>query len=371
MKKTVFLTWVVVLLLAAVCQPAHAEESPTDSLADFYNALPPEVYPLLDGRLESEQSAGELIGMEALLDYALDAAKEGFSLQKGSLFKILGVTLLSVLAGLFCRGMQSESSALLCERAVGLVSTLAFFGVLSDSLFAVTAWCADLSTFCRGLAPVLTGLLLFGGNAGGATASGVAMSAFLLVSEEIASGFLFGLISVLFALVLVGCFGKRDLTEGIFSFVRTVYLTVISLIGTLLCASLGFQSMLSSSADTLAARTAKFALGNLVPVVGGTVSATLGTAAASLAVLRGTVGIGAVVTVLLLTLPHLFSLWYLRMCFSLCGSLAGMLGCPEVCRQQKNFRGLFDLLMATVAILSVLLLFIVTVFAKSAVAFAV
>ncbi len=370
MKKILFALAVFCALLAFVCNPVSAEEKPEDALTDLYGILPPDAYAVLDGKLTDEGTAGELVGVESLLSYVVSAARDGITAVGGRFLRIFGVTLLSVLCSLFCRGMNSEKTAELCERAVGLFGALAFFGIFYGSLSEAIRWCEDLSSFSRGIAPILGGLLLFGGNTGTAAAGATAFSAFLFVAEEIASGFLMQLIAVLFALTLVGCFGKRNLTEGLFSFVRTVYLTVLSLLCTLLGASLGLQSTLASSADTLAAKTAKFALGNLVPVVGGTVSATLGTAAASVSVIKSTVGIGAVVTLLILTLPQLISLWYLRMCFSLCGSLAGVLSCPEIARQMKEFRALFDLLMATVAILSILFLFLVTLLSKSAVAFA-
>ncbi len=370
MKKLLFAIALFCALLALVCNPVSAADTPEESIGELYEILPPDAYAVLDGKLTGDGTAGELVGVESLLSYLVTAAKEGFAATGGQLLRIVGVTLLSVLCSLFCRGMSGERMAELCERAVGLFSALAFFGIFYGSLSGAIGWCADLSSFSRGIAPILGGLLLFGGNTGTAAAGATAFSAFLFVAEELASGFLMQLIAVLFALTLVGCFGKRNLTEGLFSFVRSVYLTLLSLLCTLLGASLGLQGMLASSADTLAAKTAKFALGNLVPVVGGTVSATLGTAAASVSVIKSTVGIGAVVTVLLLTLPQLISLWYLRMCFSLCGSLSGMLGCAEITRQMKEFRALFDLLMATVAILSILFLFLVTLLSKSAVAFA-
>ena len=110
----------------------------------------------------------------------------------------------------------------------------------------------------------------------------------------------------------------------------------------------------------------RFATAQLVPIVGGTVSGALGTAAASVTLLRGVAGAGVAAAVLLPLLPVAAELILSRILLGLLASVAALVGAPAPARLFRSFRALFDLCLAAVAFAGLLFLFIAATLARTA-----
>ena len=128
----------------------------------------------------------------------------------------------------------------------------------------------------------------------------------------------------------------------------------------LLTASLGMQSSLSSAQDSLAFRGVRYAVGNFIPFVGGTVSASLQTVAASVSLLKKSLGVGCVLAVLFLLLPLFIELFLVRTLLSLASGAAEMTGASRVAKLFSEIRTVYDMLIALTLLPSILLIFIVT-----------
>ena len=93
------------------------------------------------------------------------------------------------------------------------------------------------------------------------------------------------------------------------------------------------SGFISSSSDTLTAKTARFLVGSLIPVVGPAMSESLSAITGAVSLLKGTVGVFGAVAGLGIIAPVLVSLalWRIALCLSLCsceifslGSAAGL-----------------------------------------------
>ena len=137
---------------------------------------------------------------------------------------------------------------------------------------------------------------------------------------------------------------------------------------TLFSGSLALQTTLSASADSVAMRTAKYALGQMIPAVGSTVSGTLSTVAVSLELVKNTVGAGGLGVILTLLLPPLVELYLLSAALSLTKAFCGLLGFSEGEKLFSDFKSIFDLSMGVLAISAVMLMLSLGIFMKTAVA---
>ena len=146
---------------------------------------------------------------------------------------------------------------------------------------------------------------------------------------------------------------------------RRTYMLLLGFLSALLLFSLTAQTTLAASADSLAKRTASYAIGSFMPVVGGTVSAALGTAMGAVSAIAGTIGTGGAIALLMLLLPLLCELLLLRTVFSLAAGACGMLGTQKGASLFAEMRGLLDLLFAGVAIPSLVFLLIAAVFMRT------
>ena len=113
------------------------------------------------------------------------------------------------------------------------------------------------------------------------------------------------------------------------------------------------QSVLAARADTLGMKGLKYAVGNMIPVVGGAVAGTLGSVAAGVSLLRGVCGVSGIILVALLLLPTLVQLLLFRATLQLASAVSTLLGCDGETRLLKDMASLHGYLAAAVAICSV------------------
>jgi stage III sporulation protein AE len=157
--------------------------------------------------------------------------------------------------------------------------------------------------------------------------------------------------------LLVSALGQVH-TEGVTRTLRSLYITVLGIFSLLISASLALGTSLGSARDSLTLRSLRFAVGQMLPVVGGTVSGSLGAAMASLSLIRGTAGIGMAVAVLLPLLPIVAELFLVRASLSLLASFGEMLGVATPARLFRSYRALLDLVLAAVAMAGLLFIFL-------------
>ena len=138
----------------------------------------------------------------------------------------------------------------------------------------------------------------------------------------------------------------------------------------LLLAMLSAQTILGASQDTLAMRSAKFAAGSMIPVVGGSVAELLRSVSASVGYMRSSVGICGVLLLVLLMLPTLIELLLARTTWQICSFFAEILGCDGEKRLLDEFASINGYLIAAVAICSSVLLLTFTLFTHCATALA-
>ena len=118
----------------------------------------------------------------------------------------------------------------------------------------------------------------------------------------------------------------------------------------------------------MATQSVRFALGNMIPVIGGQLGGTLRTLSASLGLLKNTVGALSVAALLLLLLPPLVSLLLHRFFLSLSASFSKMLGAGRAEKVFLAFRGMYDLAVATLALTLVTFLLLLALLVRCGVA---
>ena len=348
-----FLISLLVLPLAAeetAGEPSGAETG--EFLSALRDILPDAARPNLPEDPTDPEALREAVGFRHLLSMVFTAFENGFSTGKQGLLRLLGITLLFSAAAAMGKG---RTTALFVEAG----ATLSLFSVLSGCGERVTAFFSDLSAFSSLLSPLYTVTLASGGAVTGAAAAAGAFTGFVTVLDVLATGLLGPLLQVLFALTLLSAFGNGGAVGELSARVSGAYVFILSLLGVLLSAALAFEGSLAASVDSMAVRTVKFAVGNALPLVGGTVSSLLGSLQASLSLIKSAMGATSLIVLLSLFLPVLCELLLWRMALSLCDGVAGLLGAPALGGVLGRFRRLYDLMLAGTAIVS--LLFLLTV----------
>ena len=361
------------LSVAATDADITAEsEAIADELKDFRDAIPPEVAELLpEGFFSGDLTAVADATKEAsALSTVLSVVGRLSGLAIGEnlsmLASICGVLVLSAIFRAFAASSGSVGKALSFCTALSL--TVLLFSLQKERFSDITRFFSVMQNLGTAMLPLMGTLYAMGGNVGAAVANSGVLSAFLSLLETVCASTVLPVAGVALALALIDALSTGLPLRPLAGLIKRTYTLVFSFLMLLLCGVLGLQSTLAKAGDTLALRTARFAAGSFLPVVGGSVSETLRTVAGSVQYLRGVVGTGAIVVVFLAFLPTFLSVALGRIAFLLGGTVAKLLGCEGEEKILAELGSVYGYFLAVIASLFVMMIFSLTLFARCAVA---
>ncbi len=381
MSKRAKLLWIftlaaVLLLSCGVITSAYAEDGEGSALpeeyGDFLGALPDDVADKLptevfDGNRESlKDAAEELVSVKFLLSALLGAFSGGLTSLLPTLAILLGVVVLASLCHIFASGFGGLSASVsfaarlcsYCAIATVAVTSLSSLGEYFDALFGMVAAFVPLSGV----------LYAMGGNLTGAASGSAALSATLAVCQFFFSKTVIPVFCACLSLSLLSVFEGTGASaaRSVSTAVKKWYTTALAFIMMILTAAIAGQGILSSKADNAAMRGAKFAASSFIPISGGTVSSTLGTLAASVELMRGSVGVLGIVIILLMLISVIVRLAAMRGVLALASFTAGMLGCAGEQRLLDEIGSLYGYLEGIAAISAATFIIAMAVFAATA-----
>lgn len=345
---------VVLALLWLFVLPAAAEDALPDlrePLDEFYAAIPDELRSslpdgLLADGLPDAETVREAGSLDALLGHVREALAEALPEAGQLLGRICFCTLFAALFNAVCTafdGGRAGEIAQLCGR-------LCTAGLLLEAqlgqLEAVRACLRQLQVILNAMLPVLAAVLAAGGNAATATAGCGSLLLFLNLGENLCTSLFLPLVAASGGLAAVAWLPDGDRLRGLSACLKRVTTWAIGLFGAIFSAVLAFQTTLAAGADSVAARTVKFAVGSAVPVIGGVVGDTVRTVAGSLGYLKDTVGLLGILLLVLLVLPPLLRLLVHRVVLILGEAVAELLGCAGERKLLGEFAGASGTLLA-------------------------
>ena len=357
----------LVLLLLVILTPyAYAAEDPvSDSFREewdiFVESVPEEIRPLAEDAFRSANT-GEVMKESLSVSYFLDkTVQELKDAWPSSVGVLLSLTGLLIFSALFHRVYASVSSVAM-KSAGELCSTLCLVLCITPLIQSASRVSEEflgmLATCSGGISPVICALFVSSGNI---TTASVTNASLMLVYTLFQNGirvFLWPIVQLLYVLGIVGNLGGSLRLDGISRFIRQLFTWLLSLAMLFLSALIGVQSTMAVSADSFSMKTAKFALGNFIPLVGNALSDAVGTVAGSLTLIKNTCGVLGIVTVALLLLPVLLHLLLHRMVIGAAQGMAELLGCEREGRLLGDVYATLGYVLAVVALSSVLFVFI-------------
>lgn len=347
-----------------------------------------EVSPTSDASLASG-AVGELgSGMlEAMPDYAREAAEGIGSDERGADSGLLvreAARLLSsmlapvctdisllcggvIIASLFRNVCREGSSRTAVSYAVTLGMAVPSAGIAvriwSESAEAIE----NLTMYMRAVIPVMGSLYCAGGNVGAAAASSASLTAAVTLMEHAMGVCLLPVLRVCLGIAIVRCVGGGLCLDGVGSFIRGIFTTGMGLMTVLFGVMMGVQTKLALASDGTAARTVKFAVANMIPVIGGAAGEAMRAVVGSIGTVRTGAGAVAVIGILLTVLPAVIRLLVYRLVFGAAGALAGVLGAEGEQKIASEMKEMLGYALAMVFFCGVLFIFSVTLMISSSV----
>lgn len=325
--------------------------------------------------------------LEAMPDYAREAAEgigsDGRGADSGLLVREAARLLSSMLApvctdiSLLCGGViiaslfrnvcREGSSRTAVSYAVTLGMAVPSAGIAvriwSESAEAIE----NLTMYMRAVIPVMGSLYCAGGNVGAAAASSASLTAAVTLMEHAMGVCLLPVLRVCLGIAIMRCVGGGLCLDGVGSFIRGIFTTGMGLMTVLFGVMMGVQTKLALASDGTAARTVKFAVANMIPVIGGAAGEAMRAVVGSIGTVRTGAGAVAVIGILLTVLPAVIRLLVYRLVFGAAGVLAGVLGAEGEQKIASEMKEMLGYALAMVFFCGVLFIFSVTLMISSSV----
>ena len=341
---------VLSLLLSLLCLPAWAG---TVREEDF-------------GVSEVERSAAEQGGTAecgaGLDDGLAELVDTGTRELAGIIRRAVRSSVLILLILLFCGLAETvqEGAGGSPSRSVSLAGTLAVTAVAVADVNALlgmgTGAIARMTSFANVLLPTAAALTAATGAVTGAAARQLAAALFSDLLVNLIHGLLvpllYGYIAASAAQAAVGENRLKRLAD-LLKWTVTTVLTVVTM------AFVGYltaSGVVAGTADAATVKAAKFAISGAIPVVGGILSDAAETVLASAGILKGTVGVFGMVTILGICLIPLLQLAVHYLAYKLTAALASALGDGPVCGLVDRLGGAFGLVLGMTGACCLLLL---------------
>lgn len=346
------------LSLFSVLASADDGKTIPDVYQDLLGSLPSSILERLpEGALSNNtEELGGAVGEMSSFSYLLGTVLSLVGLRFGDCIKLLcsvvGTLILSSICRTFCASLKKPEIARAFSFMITLIITISLFAAGFGTIEGVVAYFKTLNAFASASVPLMGSLYVMGGNAAAAVATSAGLSVFMTLLEEVVGRSIVPFCGICLALALIGACEGGPRLGSLLTSLKKNYTLVLSFFMMLLLAMLSAQTVLGASSDTLAMRSAKFAAGSLIPVVGGSVAELLRSVSASVGYMRSAVGICGVLLLILLMLPTLVELLLARTAWQICAFFAEILGCDGEKRLLDEFASINGYLIAAVAICS-------------------
>lgn len=352
MRRIALLLLKILLIAAAavlLCGSASAEgyESYGDSLAD---ALPPEASQILeDSGITPDNNGAAALSIDGVLNFLKEQILARALGPLRLLAALAGIVLLCALSRSYADtagqagGMSGVFSAVGVLAGAGMTSA-AISGALSDTLNVLQA----ASEFMLVFVPVFAGIIAAMGKAAAASAANTVTLGAAQLFSQLAVNFLVPVCGTVMGLSVTGAIHPELNISKLGELIKKWAVWGLSLLMTVFMSILSAQTFVKNSADSVLIRTAKFAVSNGVPIVGGTISDAVNTVHASLSLLHSSIGTYGIVAALAIILPTLITVVCYRMALSAAEALSDVFGVSELSALFRASGSVMAIIMAVI-----------------------
>ncbi len=337
-------------------------------IKDIYDGLPNGVEELLPEDFENEVEKNDGTSAVKLLDapFFLSILGKSLSFALSDTAPILLTLTVTVLLCALLSSLSKESTSV--GKALSFASSVSLCGSCISIIKPLSEQCIGVINVLSGIIktslPILTSISLAGGQVNVSGANAAFLSAVLALTEEVSRRVLTPVLAVSVAFTAVSALSRGtgiDLSHMVTS-VKKIFVFFISLLSTVLCITLAFQTVIAKGADTILLRSVKFASGSSIPIVGAALSEAAGTYLSGISLIKSSAGTLIAAAIALSTLPMLLKLFAVKLCLTFVAFVSDILGVNGA--TVRDFASVTDMLIAMLVTGSLIFVISMGVFAS-------
>lgn len=293
------------------------------------------------------------VNLRKISDVLFDLFKKSFTEPFSFLVTAMSIVLVTYVLTVFVS--SKEIVATIGSAVLVLCAAVPVAGAVTNAFSVLEATGAFTTVF--------TGIFCALISSSGNIALGTSYASLAVFSNAAFSGLLSCFskpaVSAMCSLSFLSCFDVYKFSSKLSSTIKKIYISFLGFVATFFSGIVTLKGVLGAGADSLTARGVKFVVGRTVPIVGGTVSDTYSALVSSLTLIRSTVGVFGIATVILTVLPTLFQLLSWVLVLNIVIMLSEFLGSEGVFGMLSVLKDALILLVATIIFSAVI--FVVSV----------
>ena len=296
-------------------------------------------------------------GLEYLKEYILNSVT--------SPLKNAGIILVSIIICAFCNSLCDNNLQVnhamdtICILSVISAVILPISSVITESVNTVSTVTVFMGVFI----PIFAGILIASLKT---QTAAVYSSVMFFVCEAISY------CCKNIVLPFANCFTALSVASGISGssrkggetriFKKAAYIVITTAMAVFLTV-LSIQSVVGSTADTAATKTAKFFISSFVPIIGPSISESLGSLKGCIGLLKSSVGIYAVIAVLIMLIPVIIKIIILKLTLTFSADVSEMFSVNAIKFVLESLNQALSIVLAVVLCSGVMFVFSITIIA--------
>jgi len=277
------------------------------------------------------------------------------------LFSVFGIVVLcAMLSGL--KDTINHSSIISVFDTVSILCIcVAIIKPVIACINVVIGAIEQCSTFMITFIPIWASTVTASGQPVTATTYNIFLFSVCQVISQVAAKFIVPMMCVYLALSIMGSLSSDFNISGCSNTIKTIVSFSLGLLLSLFVGVLSVQTFISSGADSVTAKTAKFVIGSFIPVVGGMLSDAYMAAQGCIKFLKTTIGAYGIIVALLTFLPVLLQLvlWYFTVNIST--AAADLFEIKQVSGLLKSISSALSVLMAIIVFYALLIIISISI----------
>ena len=328
---------------------------------DLENNIPDDVKSLLDS-LEIENT--NPISINNLLSkQGLDNIKNYFSNKIKLPIKSLSLLITTIIICAFCSAFSSnnlgakKSLNYICVASVVLIFIYQITSLINSTITIVNT----LNTIMLSFIPIFAGILIAALKSGVSVSFSSTMFFVCETISAVSSKVILPFSNCFIALSVAGCLSPTSRISGITRMIKKAAYIILSFLMAIFLAFLSVQSTISNSVDNTMTKTAKFFISSFVPIIGPTLSETLGSFRSCISLLKSTISIYVVIVIILVVLPKIIEIIMFKFVFTLCSEISDMYDIVQIKMILDAFNQALSLILAVVLCVCLMFVFSITI----------
>lgn len=306
MKKIFYILIILSLLqLTGVKACCTGETSLVEDVQDsFFEGLDSDLEQLLEGFGLDSFNADEIFtgGTESIKSYFSDTLKEKLQQASGWFFLCVGmIMLMSLISGAFDFSLSGDAFSLFTSAIICLVTV----GKISSFLNCVLSCMSLNGKLMLSFIPAFVLLVSLSGN----PASALTYNSFMLFFCEATSFFLenvfVSFVGLYFSLSIGLSFNPSVNLNRFVNGANRMLNLVLGFCATVFTGFLSVKNVLAAATDSVSVRGVRFLIGNLVPVIGSSLSEAYSSVLGSINLMKSSLAVLGIFSLIIINIPAL------------------------------------------------------------------